>query len=109
MMPFMDSNQLLDMSLDDLYLELGRQLAPSEGFGGDDWRLLSGRAQNWMRENREQLRLRICPNVGDADTVIEFSTLADSLNVMLHQQTAFVVAAIILKLGIVAFCRDFHG
>jgi hypothetical protein len=104
-----DNDELLEMSLEDLYLELGRLLFPSESFGGDDWRLVAGQAKDWINDNKEALRLKVCPNVENADTVIELSTIADALGGYLHGPACFVVAAIILKFGIVAFCRDFRA
>ncbi|MGK5680191.1 hypothetical protein [Actinoplanes sp. URMC 104] len=93
-----------ELTLDDLYLQLGSELS-IDGFGGEDRRLLKARAQTWLSANNNRLKEIVCPRSKEfAETAVDVSALADAISVLVGKPACFTVAAIIVKFGLKNFC-----
>jgi hypothetical protein len=103
----MNERELARMTELELYAELGRQLSPSAGFGGDDLAFLAGRGKAWFSQHLNQLQEQVCGRVKETgDILVDASAIAAALSETLHELAAvLVVGFLIAKQGLAVFCR----
>jgi len=93
---------------DDLLLDLGAALAgPGVSRDGDP-EDLRGRANNWFDRKRDELKDRLCGNPDLdrlTDAALDTAAVADFIaDITGRTPTAYTVAAIILKRGLLWLC-----
>ena len=99
---------------DDMLLEeLGRSLiGPGFGFGPGDMDRFRRIALEWLAGHAEQLRKRVCNNTvvqaisNDelGGKVSDAAVVADAISSMLGRPSASIVAVILVRRGLAAFC-----
>ena len=100
------------MSDNELFELLGRLTAPLEGGPSTESDESNGRS--WYRRNLEALKRLICTDakterlrtVVQGDRLTDAATVFDLLMAPLGRPTAMVVAAIVARRGLAAFCKD---
>jgi hypothetical protein len=99
---------------DDMLLEeLGRSLiGPGFGFGPGDMDRFRRIALEWLVGHAEQLRQQVCKNtvlqvISDDELggkVSDAAVVADAISSMLGRPSASIVAVILVRRGLAAFC-----
>jgi hypothetical protein len=98
----------------DLLLEeLGRNLVgPGFGFGPGDIDRFRRIAIEWLAGHAEQLRQKVCINTAVqaitndelGDKISDAAVVADAISSMLGRPSASIVAVILVRRGLAAFC-----
>jgi hypothetical protein len=103
----MNIDDVAKMTEQELFAELGLQITPSAGFGGDDLVFLAGKGRAWFREHANQLRERICGKVkATGDLLVDASAVAAALSDVLHETSVvLVISILVVRQGLAAFCR----
>jgi len=102
----MASNNPSTLTLDELYARLAREVG-SDGFGGDDFKLLAARGKVWFREHEKELREHICPLVKEqGETAVALSALADAVSMVMHGPACYTASLIALQIGLKKFCKE---
>jgi len=92
---------------DDLLLDLGAALAGPGATRDGDPDDLRGRANNWFDRNRDELKGRLCGHQDLerlTDAALDTAAVADLIAGITGRPTAYTVAAIILKRGLLWLC-----
>ena len=97
-------NNLLKLSEEELYKQLGDALPATRSFGN-----LTDKGKRWIKNNKTNLAELICPKYKNLKRKTEVETITEIAatlgDVLAGGIPVFIVAALIVKLGLNSFCK----
>jgi len=102
----MTMQSLAALSEDELLVRISEALAPSTGFGGDDWQILVKRGKAWVEAQSDRIREAICGKVDETGDLLTDASAASLALTPLFKDSAIVLALsmLVAKHGLKAYC-----
>jgi hypothetical protein len=107
-------NELVLLDEDELFGMLGKATGPKD-FGLNDMQAYVRLGRAWFQQNTRQLEDRICSSNGvrvfvdggaEHNAVVEAAAVADAVAGMLDQETIYLFAVLVTRLGLTAYCSS---